>query len=524
MRTLFLEGTQICAPDNQAFEEWLANLEVVRVERCRRPTGSKVYLTQAVQTFDDFRVPLVGGEDALLRVFVIADENVDADMPPVRATFFLDGAEIHEVDIAGRESGIPSAIDEGSMSSSANAVIPGSAIVPGLELVVEIDPDGTLDPMAGIPARIPESGRIPITVRNVPGLDLTVVPLLWSEDPDHGVVAETQGLTREDDLFRATRYLLPVSDAEFNLTVREPAFTSVEPVFSNHGQLIREVEVIRVVDGGKPYYMGVLQGWGGAIEPGIRSFVASLHEPVIAHEIGHLMGLSHAPCGTYGDPHYPYDDGSIGAWGYDMAEHRLVSPDTPDVMSFCLDDFWISDYHFRRAMIYRIRGQPAPRVIARTAASRVLLLWGGVSERDGLVIEPSFVVDAPPFLPVQEGPYGLAGYDGNGNTLFTLSFAMGEIVDGEGGGNFAFTIPVRSDWPARLTRITLSGPEGDAELTRDGEYATGLLLDRLTGEVRGFQRIDGPEPGAAARSARRVVPDSGLDVIVSPGIPAPSDW
>ena len=524
MRTLFLEGTQICAPDHAVFEAWLGNLEVVRVDRCSRPTGSRVYLTQATQTFDDYRVPLVAGEDALLRVFVVADEGVDADTPPVTASFYRDGAEIHRVDIAGGQRNIPSAIDEGSLSSSSNEIIPGSVIAPGLELVVEIDPEGTLDAALGVRSRIPETGRMPVNVRDVPGLDLTVVPLIWSENPDHGVVAETEGLTRDDDLFRPTRYLLPVLDTDFNVTVREPVFTSVEPIFANHNVLIREVESIRIIDGSYDYYMGVLRSYGGAVKPGTRGFVAYLHEGVIAHEIGHLMSLFHAPCGTIGDPHYPYSDGSVGTWGYDILENKLVSPDKSDVMSFCLDDFWISDYHFRRALVYRIRGEPTRLLPSYSPPSRVLLLWGGRNERDELVIEPSFVVHAPPHLPGEDGPYELAGHDEDGHTLFALNFAMGEIVHGEGGGSFAFAIPVRSDWPARLSRITLSGPEGSVEMTGDGGPAVALLRDQFTGKVRGFMRDEwtGPEP--TVRAARRVAPEPGLSVEISSGIPALSDW
>ena len=526
LTNIFVEGTRICAPDNELADTWLRNLEVARVVRCSPPAGSAVYLTQATQSFD-YPVPLVTGEDALLRVFVMVDEQADAGMPPVRATFFLDGAEIHTADIAGRETRIPSAIDEGSLSSSANEIIPGSVIAPGLELVVEIDPDGTLDPSLGIRNRIPESDRLSIDVRTPPGLDLTVVPLIWLEDPDHGVVEETEGLTRDDDLFRATRYLLPVRDIEFDVTVREPVYTGVQPVYDNHDRLIREIEAIRVMDGGNGLYMGVLQDGGGATTLGGRSLVAKLNEGVIVHEIGHTFDLLHAPCGALGalDYDYPYRDGSIGAWGYNIFDNEMVPPDTPDLMGYCPDPFWISDYHFRRAMLNRIREAASRQALSGNAASRVLLVWGGVSERDGLVIEPSFVVDAPPYLPGEGGPYRLAGYDGRGNTLFMLNFAMDEIVDEiVDGGSFAYTIPVRSDWPARLSRITLSGPGGDAELTGDGERSTGLLLDQFTGKVRGFLRYNGPESDTSVRYARRAAPDSGLEVVVSPGIPDTKDW
>ena len=523
LRTLFLEGTRICVPESDQFNEWLADLEVVRADRCARATGSMVYLTQAVQSLD-YPVPLVAGEDALLRVFVVAGGHIEADMPPLRATFFLDGTEIHAVDIAGQETMIPSEIDEGSLSASANTIIPGSVIVPGLELVIEIDPDSTLDPSLSIQSRIPETDRLSIDVRDVQDLDLTVVPLIWSKEPDHSVVMETEGLTREDDLFRPIRDLLPVSD--FSVNIREPVFTSVDPTFSNHGDILRHLEAIRVMDGSNSYYsyyMGVLRGAGGATFPNTKVFVSRLHDGTIVHELGHTMGLGHAPCGGAGtDPRYPYDDGSIGAWGYDIVENKLITPDTPDLMSYCLEDFWISDYHFRRALINRVREAGSQPVSMGAVASRSLLVWGGVNKSGELIIEPSFVVDAPTSYPGSDGPYRLTGEDADGNSLFTLGFAMSKIADGDGGG-FAFTIPVQQVWSSQLARITLSGPEGFVEMTRESGRSAALLLDQSTGQVRGILR-DWPEPGTTVQAARRAVPELGLDVVVSPGIPDSADW
>ena len=42
---------------------------------------------------------------------------------------------------------------------SANAVIPSHVVQPGLEMVIEVDPAGTLDPALGVAKRMPETGR-----------------------------------------------------------------------------------------------------------------------------------------------------------------------------------------------------------------------------------------------------------------------------------------------------------------------------------------------------------------------------
>ena len=57
---------------------------------------------------------------------------------------------------------------------------------PGLEMVIEIDPDGTLDPGLGVVKRIPETGRMTIEVREMPVFDLTVNSLPLERRPKQG--------------------------------------------------------------------------------------------------------------------------------------------------------------------------------------------------------------------------------------------------------------------------------------------------------------------------------------------------
>ncbi|MCB9604000.1 MAG: M66 family metalloprotease [Polyangiales bacterium] len=65
----------------------------------------------------------------------------------------------------------------------------------------------------------------------------------------------------------------------------------------------------------------------------------------LAHELGHLHGRFHAPCGTSGtDADYPYSGGRIGVWGWDPRDGSFLDPDDhSDLLGYC-DPQWVSDY------------------------------------------------------------------------------------------------------------------------------------------------------------------------------------
>ena len=78
-------STGLCLPEDPVLKDFMKRYGF-RVPSCEPPTQreSVAFLTQATQSVD-FPVPLVAGEDALLRVFVLGDDGNGADMPPVRA-------------------------------------------------------------------------------------------------------------------------------------------------------------------------------------------------------------------------------------------------------------------------------------------------------------------------------------------------------------------------------------------------------------------------------------------------------
>ena len=516
---LMLGETGLCAPLDDGFQEWLEGVPKRRIPSCEEPDeGSTAYLTQAVQS-RAYPVPLVAGEDALLRVFVVAPAAEGDTIPLVRATFYLDGEEQEVVEIEPGSSLIGDTVDESSLEFSANAVISGTLIQPGLEVVVEIDPDSTTD----VAQRIPEKGRRAEEVREMPELKFTLIPFLWSQDPDSAILEITDSLSADDELLWDILELLPV--AEVDLEIHDPVVTNSNSAFS----MLDQTGAIRATEGGTGYFMGTMSGRvtgaaGVAYVPGWSSFSIP-DSSVMAHELGHNLSLSHAPCGGAGgpDPSFPQPDGTIGAWGYNFTSGTLVDPSLRDLMTYC-DPTWISEFYFTNSLRHRLDVEVEERKTAPAAPATSLLIWGGIDQNGIPHLEPAFVIDAPPALPRQDGVHRLVGTTSDGAELFRLDFDMPVIAGGEGRGSFAFTLPVQAGWADDLARITLSGPDGSFTLDTDSGRPAAILRHRRTGRVRGIF-TDLPS-GTAQQDVTSgpALGEPGLEVLFSRGIPDAAAW
>ena len=523
MSELQLGGTGLCAPPDAAFQSWLRSIPIRRVSMCAERAGgearAEAYIVQAIQSFE-FPVPLVAGRPGLLRVFASVRQAGGARAPAARATFYQrDGSE-RTIEVPSGSGRLSAELQEGSLRGSANVEVPGDVLRPGVEMVVEVDPGGVLDPGLGVPARIPATGRTALEVYELPSFDVTVVPFLWETDPDSSILDMTRGMTPDDSLFEETRRLLPVG--AMSVTVHEPVWSSSNSAFD----LLNETEAIRALENGSGYWMGTLPyatGAGGvATVPGRAQF-SQPYSSVIAHEFGHNMHLWHAPCGDAGgpDPAYPDIRGRVGAWGWDRRSGRLVPPGRADLMSYC-DPTWVGDYHFARSFRWRMHDEAGVAAF-QGPPTRVLLLWGGADADGTPFLNPAFVVDdARASVPDGTGEWRIVGEAEDGRALFDRAFEMTEIADSDGRQSFVFALPAEAGWADALARIVLTGPGGTVEVDAESGPATALLRDPATGRVRGILR-DWPDPATQA-DAPAALPEPGLDVQVSRGVPAPDAW
>lgn len=525
LSSLHAEGTSLCVPPTRIFQVWLTGVEVQRIPSCGEGADLlAVYLMQTVQSLD-FPVPLVASEPALLRVFMKASRPTSQRIPSVRATFYLDGSSTHVVEIPSGSSFLPTQIDEGNPALVASAEIPAEIILPGLEMVVDIDLEGAVDPGLGIARRVPAVGRLPLDVWQMPELDLTIIPFLWSDAPDSAImemVGDMADDPQKHGLLDDTRVLLPVGDIK--VTAHEPVVSSSNDPYD----LFYQTDAIMRIEGGPGYYMGMISGprrgpLGLAWAPGRVSFSRPLAS-TIAHELGHNMSLGHAPCRTSGDPDYPYRDGSIGAWGYEFGgDGGLVPPSTPDVMSYC-DPAWISDYHFSKALRHRLASETVTASVADEGVVPSLMLWGGTDDNGVPFLNPVFVVDALAALPEPGGEFELVGRTGTGDALFSFRFDPPELPDSEGRASFAFIIPVEADWAASLASITLTGPGGAVTIDGDTDQPMVILRDKRSGRVRAFLRDVPPVATSDDHHIAALSGDGGLIALFSRGLPDAEVW
>ena len=526
LNVLLAGGTDLCAPSNSRFKTWLSEVHKRRISPCFEEEPPMAYLAQAVQS-REFPVPLVAGEKALLRVFPTAGAVTSQGIPAVRARFYRDGLETHVENIPGKNAPIPTQVNEGNLSISANAEIPAAVIQPGLEMVIEVDPERMLDPGLGVTRRIPKEGRLAVDVRTMPLFDLTLIPFLWSQDPDSSIVDLVEVMAEDaegHEMLWHTRTLLPIGELE--VTAHEPVLSTSNNAFD----LRANAQAIRAMEGGTGYYMGLMpppvMGAAGVGFIATRVSFSIPNATTIAHELGHNLSLYHAPCGGAGDPDpsYPQTDGSIGAWGYDFREGgQLVRPARPDLMTYC-GPYWISDYHFTNALRYRLNTAGGGQSSLVAAPGKSLLLWGGVDAVGPPFLEPAFIVQAPASLPRSTGDYEIVGRTADREELFSLHFQMPVVAEGDGRSSFAFVLPVQPEWTDQLVSITLSGPGGSVTLDQDTDSPVTLLRNPRSGQVRAILRGAEATPPNLDATVSALSLDPALERLTSRGIPDPEDW
>jgi hypothetical protein len=442
-----------------------------------------MYLTQSVQDLGG-TIPLVQNRDGYLRVFVVAD-RANTATPAVDVRFYNGLTLLSTITIPPSGFSTPTAIDESSLSFSWDTTVSGAMIQPGLAIQAEVNPSGIITETNPADNLYPSTGPLPLTVRTVPTLDVTFVPVRQFVNGLQGRVTAAN----KDSFLVMTQKMHPIDT--FNAVLHAPYTTQTSSTLQANnangawGTILGEIDALRVSESSARYYYGVARvtyssGVAGVAYvsipgttpgTGARAALGWDYLPsgsiVAAHELGHNWARNHAPCGGPAgvDPQYPRPDGSTGTYGFDLTTKTLEPSTLPDIMGYC-DPKWISDYTYRGVMDYLLA--PSPPSLGMGSSPDVqpcLLVWGHI-EDGAIVLEPAFQVDTRPSLPSQRGPYSLKGIDANGNSVFELSFAPTPVADArQTQENFVFAVPLSNARAARLSSIRVAGRGRRVSLT-----------------------------------------------------------
>lgn len=483
LAVLRYDGTSLCIPPTCGFEAWVTGLDVHEGPICEDLPGvalafPMVYTVQSIQQ-PSSPLPMIANRDALLRVFLTAPMLHGFVAPPILATFSRNGKEVYQVRIEAPDLQLPTGALQVDLDGSYNAVIPGEHIQQRLELHVEADPDGSLVLADEAESRYPAEGAVAIDVVEVPPMEVTVVPVLNATAPDSSIFNWVTDITKDSDIVSMLRWAFPFS--EFSARTRETYVTSRD-LTTHHGQwgLILDLEAVRSAENGTGYYYGTALSKTGLVR-GIAKLGGwvSMGKPLVtelAHEVGHSLNLSHAPCGDAGnpDPDFPYPGGSIGTWGYDFRDGTVVNRGAADVMGYC-HPAWISDFSYRKVLDHRRTRRLTSRSIPR---SPQLVLSGGVVDGK-LTLEPPYWLQMAPSTPSGQGPYLIEGFSGT-DPVFSFGFTPSR--DKHANRYFLFALPVEH---GDVDRVVLSGPEGEV-VVDEHDSRTVTIIRSQSGLIRGL--------------------------------------
>ena len=454
-------------------------------------------ITQSVQSYDD-TVPLIAGRDAYLRVFVRADQ-ANTVMPAVRVRLYQGSnpTPVATYTLPAPSASVPMTMNQGTLGSSWNQLIPAAQVTTGLRILADVDPGNGVPESNEADNSYPASGlQKVLDVRTVAPLNVHMVPVIL------GGLTGNVTAANKDQFVVTLKKVMPVEAVTTTLRVT-PYSSSVDSLPSDGSSqwstLLNEIRLLQVADGTGKFFYGVVKTSYGSGIAGIgyvpgKTSVGWDRMPsgdgVLAHELGHNFSLLHAPACTPGgeDPGFPYAGGTIGVWGLDVGSLTLKAPGSFDLMGYCPGTNWISDYNFQKALNYR---QQSGASIA-SAARAGLLVWGRIV--NGIVtLEPAFEISAPVQVPARRGSYVLEGLDHRGGILFSYPFEGERVADQVvEQRQFAFVVPFSGSQSDRLARLRVRGGSRDAELSS-------LAAVNAQGRGATILRQLQPMPGRQAR-------------------------
>ena len=437
----------------------------------------------------DSALVLIPGKPALIMVNATTTKPAEAKPVGTVRVETATGVLMQSIDLTLPTVALAAAVpDVPSFTTAYNAMLPASLVKSGMRLTISLangQPATVVNPRVG--------GGVPMTLVAVPvQMGSLVGEVLASAGSELQALTPLQAVTYRTRATYISPTKLPISEAEWGSAMSTVLFEIL--------QLYR-------LEGSPPNtnYYGFLPKrsyglTGVGFTPGNAAVGFDLPTApkvvleTLIHEVGHNLGLGHAPCGVAGptDPNYPYQGGFLGApgryiWGYNMKTSTFTDPrdsNLHDIMSYC-NGTTFSDYNYR---LMQTRLTPADAFVVAgntllaTGPQQLLMVSGQVTAGQA-ELKPAKSMFGEPSLP-QSGPYTLRIVGEQGTVDYP--FAPLAVDHDANFMPFVFTVP----HPGVIYSMTLL-KDGKVLTQRDAPAAAGAV-DSAAASARTAAAISPP--------------------------------
>jgi Peptidase M66 len=334
---------------------------------------------------------LVSGKTALLKVSAV---STDAKVKAVVEVEAKRGATSLGKQTLSGPAEVPMVESPLNLSSCFQGMLPVEWVGAGVELTVTVDPGNAV-------VELDETNNqrvIPLTVGRGNILHLTQLAI-ESADGSGALIDVVPDVLK--------RWPFASVEVKTRAPLKIGGSFSSGPSWDNGLQALGN---LRQADNSKRNYLGMvkIRQQNGPYISGIgyigqgAALSVDFDTETVVHELGHNLGLQHAPCGGPADPdpQFPSPNGQIISTGFDGT--KLIAGTVRDVMTYCMPT-WVGAYNYGKVQAFVEKGtQFGPDNVAlRAEVPQDSLFISGTIDAVGARIDPLMRLHTVPSVEVE---------------------------------------------------------------------------------------------------------------------------